>query len=220
MNELICQLDGIDGFCDETEGKETKQSGLFRGTRLKFGKTAEWEIKDGDVIDPKTRLILIDVARIVTKWGPDRKPVETIVLQPGERFPDIEAMNDKVPTTEWVQGINGPQGPWQSQQVVYFLDPKSMSHFHWPDGTVGGSIAIRNAVDSTKAMRRFRPGAAPVVELSSVFMATRFGGRQRPHFAIHSWVSLPGNGDQAQPAALPAPQPVTLAEEMNDSIPF
>ena len=105
--------------------------------------------------------------------------------------------------------MNGLRGPWQAQQIVYLLDPTSMSQYHWPDGTVGGGIAIREAVDSIKAMRRFRPGAAPVVELSSKFMNTKFGGRQRPHFEIHNWVSLPG--DESQPAALPAPPPNSTA---------
>ena len=207
-NELVNTTDGIAGHTDEVAGQEIKKSGLFRGTRLKFGKTAEWEI-DGEAIDPETRLILIDVARIVTRWGPDKKPLETVTLEPGEKWPDVELWNDKVPRTEWIQGMNGLRGPWQSQRIVYLLDPTSMSQYHWPDGTVGGAIAIREAVDSIKAMRRFRPGAAPVVELSSKFMNTRFGGRQRPHFAIHNWVSLPG--EEPQPAALPAPSPNSAA---------
>jgi hypothetical protein len=135
-------VDGITGHTSEVDGQETKQSSLFRGTRIKFGKTAEWEIKGSEVIDSQTRLIFIDVARIVTRWGPDKKPAETIVLKPGEKFPDIATWNDKLPHTEWIMGLNGLRGPWQSQQIVYFLDPRSMAQFHWPDGTTGGSIAI------------------------------------------------------------------------------
>ena len=116
-NELVNTTDGIAGHTDEVAGQETKESGLFRGTRLKFGKTAEWEF-DGEAIDPETRLILIDVARIVTRWGPDKKPLETVTLEPGEKWPDVELWNDKVPRTEWVQGMNGLRGPWQAQQIV------------------------------------------------------------------------------------------------------
>jgi hypothetical protein len=240
-NEIITKTapagDGIDGHSDEVAGKEARRNHLFRGTRLKFGKTAEWETKDGDVIEPESRLILVDIARIVTRWGKDKLPAETVELSPGEKFPDIEAWNDELPRDEWIQGMNGLQGPWQSQQIVYFVDPKTMTSFHWPDGSVGGAIAIREVVDSIKAMRRFRPGAAPVVEMSSKFMNTKFGGRQRPHFIIHSWVTMPG--EEPQPAALPAPggppkpaaavqldavqldavKPVTISEEMNDAIP-
>jgi hypothetical protein len=234
--------DGISGFTDEVAGKDTKPIGLFRGTRLRFGKTAEWEVDD-NVIEQDARFVLIDLARIVTKWGADKMPVETVVLEPGEKWPDVEAWNDAVPRSEWLQGMNGPQGPWQQQQIVYFVDPKTMTTYHWPDGSVGGRIAIREAVESTKAMRRFRPGAAPVIELGSKFMNTRFGGRQRPHFVIHSWVNMPGDENPQPAAALPAPdtktakpakqesfvadggcivevKPVTLSEEMADFIPW
>jgi hypothetical protein len=210
--------DGLSGYTNEVAGKETRSSGLFLGTRIKFSKTAEWEA-DGEPIASETRLILTDIARTVTRWGLDQKPAETQVLEPGEKFPDLEAWNDALPRSEWVQGMNGPQGPWQAQQVCYFLDPKKMAVFHWIDSSVGGSIAIRELVDSTKAMRRFRPGAAPVVELGSKHMNTRFGGRQRPHLNIVNWATMPGEEPQA--AALPAPvKPVTVDEEMNDAIGF
>jgi hypothetical protein len=148
--------------------------------------------------------------------------------------------NDQVPKSEWLVDMNGkPKGPWQFQQVCHLLDPKSMAQFHWVDSTTGGSICIRECIDSVKAMRRFRPGAAPVIELSEKFMNTKFGGRNRPHFIIRSWVNLPGSEPQ-QAAALPAPisaaakpittldvaapletvKPPTVAEEMNDEIGF
>jgi hypothetical protein len=231
MTELLITatpppFDGLDGYTDKVEGTENrKNSGLLRGTVLKFGNTAEWEIKDdGEVLGPEIRLILTDVARVVTKWGADKKPAETVVLGHGEQFPDVEDWNDKTPKSEWIDGLNGPRGPWQTQQIVYFVDPRSMAQFSWPTSTTGGAIAIRELMDSVKAMRRFRPGACPLIELSSKFMNTKFGGRQRPHFVIHNWVGLPGN--EPQPAALPAPtatvqsvKPVTLQEELNDEIP-
>jgi hypothetical protein len=190
--ETTTTVDGLSGYTCDVAGKEARSLGLFRGTRI---------------------------ARVVVRWGLDKKPAETQVLEPGEKFPDLEAWNEALPRSEWVQGMNGPQGPWQAQQIVYFLDPKKMAVFHWIDGSVGGSIAIREAVDSTKAMRRFRPGAAPVVELSNKFMNTKFGGRQRPHLNIVNWATMPGEEPQA--AALPAPvKPVTVDEEMNDAIGF
>jgi hypothetical protein len=211
MTAAASATDGITGHTDEVAGQEKKKSGLFRGARIKFSKVGEWEI-DGEAIDPETRLILIDVTRIVTRWGPDKKPLETIALEPGEKWPDHEAWNDALPRTEWIQGMNGPQGPWRPQQIVYVLDPKSMAQYHWADGTVGGSIAISEAVNSIRAMRRFRPGAAPVVGLASKFMNTKFGGRQRPHFVIHNWVTMPG--EEPQPTALPAP----AAEPANSAV--
>jgi hypothetical protein len=222
--------DGLDGYTDEVSGAETRKQGLIRGTVLRFGNTAEWEA-DGEIIAAETRLILIDVARVVTKWK-DKKPEETVVLGPGEPFPDVKEWNEQVPKSEWIEGLNGPQGPWQAQQIVHLLDPKTMGHYSWATGTIGGMIAIRELVDAVRAMRRFRPGACPIVQLDSKFMNTRFGGRQRPHFIIVDWVGMPGN--DPQPAALPAPaasiqskpfaignavKPVRLQEELNDEIP-
>jgi hypothetical protein len=125
---------------------------------------------------------------------------------------------------------------------VYLLDPKSMVQYTWADSTIGGAIAIRDVTDAVKAMRKFRPGACPVIELTDKFMPTNYGGKQRPHFIIHSWV---GGVTSEEPTAdaLPAPntptsspvpavtiqsksfalgdavEPVTLREEMNDEIP-
>jgi hypothetical protein len=226
--------DGLDGYTDEVSGAETRKQGLIRGTLLRFSNTAEWETKDGEVLDQGTRLVLIEVIRTVVRWGKekDKGPVETVVLDPGEKFPDVEEWNNALDKSEWLEGLNGLRGPWTIQQIARLVDPRTMVQFSFPTSTTGGAIAIRDVMDSIKAMRRFRPGATPIVELTSTFMKTKFGGRQRPHFIIRDWVGMPGN--DPRPAALPAPtataqsksfalgdavKPVTLQEELNDEIP-
>jgi hypothetical protein len=53
-------------------------------------------------------------------------------------------------------------------------------------------------------MRRFRgPGIFAVVCLRDVFMNTRFGGRQRPHFEVQRWVRLGDGG--GEPLAISGP---------------
>jgi hypothetical protein len=212
-------MDGITGHTDEVAGKETKRSRLFPGTRIKFSQACEWEIND-EVIDPAFRAILSDVARIVTRRGADWKPVEPpLELEPGEPWPDIEAWNEAIPRSEWIKGMNGSEGPWNKEQIVHLLNPTSMAQYHWVDyDTTGGGWAIRDIVGSIKKMRKFRPGAAPVVELSTTFMRTGYGGRQRPHFVVHGWITMPG--EEPQPVALPAPSPTsasTTALEAADS---
>jgi hypothetical protein len=79
------------------------------------------------------------------------------------------------------------------------------------------------------------------VGLGTKFMNTKFGGRDRPHLEIYSWVCLPGS--EPPPAALPTPpkpttaptavppvtletvtldpvKPVSIGEAMNDEIGF
>jgi hypothetical protein len=94
--------DGLDGYTNEIAGQETKKQGLFRGTRLKFSKTAEWQTTDDEeIIESEARLILLDVTRIVTKWLPNqKKPAETVVLGPREKIPDIEGWNNAAPRNE------------------------------------------------------------------------------------------------------------------------
>src|SRR5262249_34116381 len=146
-------------------------------------------------------LVAIDIGRVVQKWK-DQRPVETIVLEPGQRYPDIKELNENTPKSEWTDGADGkPRGPGQAQHIVYVLNPATMDRFSYPTGTTGGAIAVRDLVERTKWMRRFRGTSVyPVITLSDVFMNTRFGGRQRPHFIIKQWIGLGG-----EEKSLPAP---------------
>jgi hypothetical protein len=206
---------------------------LIQGTLIKFSNEATWETRDGDEISPDLELVAVDVVRVVQKWEAGR-PVETRILEPGEKFPDIEVMNEEVPRSEWVEGPDGQlRGPWQKQHILYLLDPATMDKFTFPTGTTGGGIAIRELVDKASWMRRVRGQSVyAVVLLSNAFMKTRFGGRQRPHFKIVKWTRLGGEGDAVEalppPPALPAPaakpelvsvSEPTLAEELNDELP-
>jgi hypothetical protein len=105
-----------------------------------------------------------------------------------------------------------------------------MDRYTFPTGTVGGSIAIRELVDKTNWVRRVRgSGIYARVALRDVFMNTKFGGRQRPHFEIKGWVQLGDDGAKALPTPKPTPLPPmpgvkevpepTLAEHMQDELP-
>jgi hypothetical protein len=171
-----------------------------------------WVTRDGDELLADLELVAVDVGRVVQKWQDDR-PVETIVLQPHQKFPDVEEMNEKVPKEEWVEGPEGKlRGPWQAQHILYLLDLKTMDKYTFPTGTTGGRIAVRDLRDKTMWMRRLRgPNVYAVVTLADSFMNTRFGGRQRPHFRIVRWVGLGAESGQVE--VLPAPPPPTTSKE-------
>jgi hypothetical protein len=201
--------DGFDGYSDRVEGDESPQpQGLIRGSLLKFSNTAEWETRD-DVLGPDTKMIVTDIIRAVLKWGARKGPPEqTIVVPPGQPFPDVEAVNEAIPKDQWRQGPSGLQGPWQAQQAVVLLDPQSMETFTFATSTVGGFIAVRDLVDKVKTMRRYRGPVSPIVTLGDAPMRTRFGERRRPHFNIVDWVHMTSS-EEAPQAALPAPSPDT-----------
>jgi len=222
------EVDAFDGFTDAIEGEEERrpQQGAF----VKFTNEATWTV-NGEVIPATREFVIVDVQRCVVKWPPnidDGPPVEKIFLAPGQRYPDVEKMNAETPRAEWRKGPDGNmRGPWQAQHITCLLDPKTMDRFLYPTSTVGGNIAVRDIVDKTKWMRRLKGEAVfPLVTLSDVFMNTRFGGRQRPHFEVVKFVAF--GGLEGGPTALPAAdkpitteiKPPTAKEATGDTIPF
>jgi len=206
-------IDGFEGWEDRFEGDDRPEgAGIIQGILLKFTNEATWVTRDGDELPANLELVAVDVGRVVQKWQ-DQQPVETIILEPHQKFPDIQEMNEKVPREDWVEGPDGqPRGPWQAQHILYLLDPKTMDKYTFPTGTTGGRIAVGELRDKLVSMRQLRgPGVYPLVSLGDTFMKTKWGGRQRPHFQIVRWVRLGGEGGKVE--ALPG-------ADMNDEIPF
>jgi hypothetical protein len=209
-------IDNFAGWEDGVEGDDRPEgAGIIQGNLAKFTNEATYVTRDGDELPADLELVAVDVARIVQKWQ-DQQPVETIILEPHQKFPDIEEMNEKVPREEWIEGPDGQlRGPYQAQHVLYLLDPATMDKFTFPTGTVGGRIAIRELRDKLMWMRRLRgPNVYPVVLLSDTFMNTRFGGRQRPHFKIVRWTRLGGEGGEVE--ALPSPATMTTQQALDE----
>jgi hypothetical protein len=228
-------LDGFDGYEDRYEGNnEEYAGGIIQGALVKFTNEIEW-VANGEALPADLELVAVDVLRVVQRWK-DKTPIETIVLEPHQRIPDLDAMNEEIPKSEWVEDPSGkPRGPWQLQRLVYLLNSATMDRYTYVTGTTGGEIAIRELTDKTKWCRRFRGAHVhPVVTLSDCFMKTRFGGRQRPNFVIKRWIDLSGDGRALPAPAENTPKPPVLeqgmperivkepnlAEQMNDELPF
>jgi hypothetical protein len=238
-------LDNFAGWEEGIEGDDRPASaGVIQGKLVKFSNDAKWIDRDGNEIPGELELVAAGVVRLVQKWE-DQKPVETIFIQPHQKFPDVEAMNEKIPRKEWVEGPDKKlRGPWQAQHVLYLVDLKTMDKYTYPTSTTGGRVAIRDLRDKIVWMQKFKGSQVfPVVVFAKAWMNTKFGGRWRPSFTIRKWVRL-GGGDKPV-EALPSPTPPvvqqpeqpakpaqqtksdlplveepTLAEEMGDEIPF
>jgi hypothetical protein len=217
----------VDGFEDDNE-EDTNR--VIQGTLIRFTNEATWVTGDGEELSLDLELIATRTRRVVQKWQ-DGAPVETIFLAPGEKWPDVEKLNEAMPKKDWEEGPDGkPRGPWQPQRVLHLLDPKTMDQYTYPTGTVGGGIAIRDLIHKVKWMRDYRgEHVYAVITLSNVYMSTRFGGRQRPHFVLVRWVKF--GGDDGGGKVLPAPdtpqlqgpqevKPPSAAEVTKDSIPW
>jgi hypothetical protein len=211
------QLDGFTGYDDRIEGDGRPQGGsVIQGVLIKFTNEGTWVTGDGEEMPAGIELIAAEVIRIAQKWV-DQKPEETIFVAPGEKFPDVEEMNAKAPKSEWHEDLNGRLvGPWQNQQVLYLVDPKTLDRYSYPTSTVGGAIAIRELCDKVKWMRRHRPSANAVVTLSDVHMRTRFGGRQRPHFNICHWTGLEDESALPPPTGKPPGGAAAIMHEIKE----
>ena len=238
MQSPASALDGFSGFNEEVEGADRPQGGsVIHGTLIKFTSEGDWVTGDDEEMSRERELIPIDIVRIAQKWI-DQMPRETIVVPPGAKFPDVEAMNEQSPKSEWREDLNGnKRGPWQMQYLVYLLDAHTLDKFTFPTSTIGGGMACRVLADKVAWMRKHKgPKVSAVITLADVFMKTKYGGRQRPHFHIVRWIGFDtGGGDDALPPPKPAleggaatkskappwneVEEPSLAEEMNDDLP-
>jgi len=102
-SETQHELDGFGGFTDAVEGIDAQlMSGVsLLGLKLKY-LAPLWT--DPDEQEVKVLLVAHDILRKVQKWI-DGRPVETIVLAPGQPWPDIEKMNDEMPARRMARSI-------------------------------------------------------------------------------------------------------------------
>jgi len=205
MNEIVkpkSLLDGFQGF----EGVDSPANRLIQGQLVKFTNEATWVTRDGEELSSTLQLIAFNVIRVVQKWA-DGQPIETRVLQSGEKFPNLDELNANVPQNEWREGPDGkPHGPWQAQYLAYLLNPDTAERFTYATGTIGGGIAVHDLVDRVSSMRKIRGEQVyAVVSPSAAPMKTRYGTRPRPHFVIKRWVVLSSDG------ALPPTEPPALS---------
>jgi hypothetical protein len=233
-------LDGFSGFTEEVEGDTRSQGGgIIQGRILKFTNPGcIWVTSDdGQKVPAGLELIASDMARVVEKWI-DGMPVreETIVVPPGQKFPNVKAMNEAAPKSEWREYHGEMVGPWQMQYLVYLLNAHTLDKFTYPTSTIGGGMCCREFADKVAWMRGYKgPNVHAVVTLSDVVWITSHGRRQRPRLQIMRWIGFDGAGDKtlsgSQPAldggaaAKPEMLPLnevkepTLAEEMGDAVP-
>jgi hypothetical protein len=243
-NEVTKQtppLDGFAGFEDAIEGEDQPRGPLQGTRRVKFD-DATWATADGEEITPDREFIVANIVRVVQKII-DKKAVETRVLEPGEKFPNFKKLNEAAPREEWGEDFNGnPRGPWIGREIVLMLDPISMDRFAFSAylNTIGSVLAVRDLAQRTNDMRNFRGAHVnPVITCSDVFLPTKYGGRQRPHFKIPRWVPFGGDGKtqallpptsptlppadaqagQASSDGLHTVEPPSVAETLDDSIP-
>jgi hypothetical protein len=233
----IVELDGFADHTDETEGDgETldTSSRAIIGDRLKFV-DPRWTLGGADVTGMLATLV--GTRNVVTKWGPDRKPLITQILAPGEKWPNFKAFNDECPRSEWRDEFGTMKGPWSGQHCLYFIDENGR-RLTWPSPitTIGSCIAVNDIIKDVQVARKFRgQDVFAVVKLDHTNYSTKVGMKQRPKLVIVRLVAFGSSGASTLPepdarpaidAARGAPAdaqpvaPLTASEEIGDVVPY
>jgi len=177
---------------------------------------------------PPEQLLAMGTTECLQCWS-GGKPVDVVRKVDGEPLPDVDELNQKIPTEEWETGLDGkPRAPWCKQYVAYFVDPATAENFTFINGTAGARIAVGRLADRVATMRRLRGiDALPIVKLGSRPMKTKFGTKQRPEFEIASW-HVPANQPAVKaiehqptigPDVIKRIADPTPSEELNDALP-
>jgi hypothetical protein len=173
-------------------------------------------------------MLVLNRIRAVQCWQ-GQKVVDCIVQLEDEPLPDIGALNDKIPQSEWEKGLDGkPRAPWVNVWGFYLCNLQDGSIYTFINSTIGSRIAYDKLNDRIQMIRMLRgANVAPEVKLDSRPMKTQYGMRPRPEFTILRWVG-PSNDTAAAlvehkvagaPALKSVPTP-TASEELNDEVPW
>jgi hypothetical protein len=213
-------------FDDDDDGDYS--SGLIKGTRLKFVEKV-WTATDGTPLHESDQFLAAGTGYDYQRWVDGLAKVYT------ERpLPNLKELNEFVPKKEWPvdKFSNKPSAPWKPVWCVYLVRVSDGGLFTSINSTAGQRVAYVRLRERIKTMGvlRSRP-VLPIVKLSWAMMPTSdFGPRPRPDFTIIEWRDL--GGDQSAqiepPKSTPARsekigkpvQPVSIEEELNDSIPI
>jgi hypothetical protein len=189
-------------------------STLIRGTKVVFTNEATWcyGTSDGELVDPERRFVFYDLKKAVQKWV-NGLPAETIMVPLERLLPDYERWNDELPRSEWRESFGQMKGPWERSWFLYLCDAKTLESFCFVSGTFGAQRAIDELMEHAHRTNRMQgtDNLFPVLTLGDTHMATRFGGRRRPHFNVVDFIPIGGSSPSKLITA-------TEPEAVNDSI--
>jgi hypothetical protein len=208
---------------------ESEQPRIIRGVRVSYDdkKSPSWSFKDGTPWQEHLRLLVTYMTELNQEWGPDNKPLTTVLPDADGKLPPIGPLNENVPKKKWRQGMNGELvGPWARQCLVRLIDPSTYASYTFVNSTIGTRKAYEELADKIDLARLIRGKVYPLVELTEAIFPTKWGQRRRPSFRVCDWLTLSPpaaaprqlNAPTAVPGLQSVPEP-TVAEVIQDAIP-
>jgi hypothetical protein len=181
--------DGIDGASQDEDADR-----IVKGTKLKYDDATGW-IAGDEQIDPDREFLAFKFGKAIQQWVPGEVRPRTQMMPAEAKFPDVEAMNDAAPKSEWREWKGQKKGPYEAVVIIYFLDLSSMQIFTYINSTIGSKRAFHDLREAAKLARMIHGAAVyPVVTCGETPMPTKHGPRQRPHFIAKRFETLTASG--------------------------
>ena len=96
-NVAVQQPRSLDEFADWTDEVESRNEEISEraiiGQSVRFANDGKWRLRDNSELTKS--LIVANCRRVLTKWGKEKRPVETIFLKAGEKFPTWRSATKK-----------------------------------------------------------------------------------------------------------------------------
>jgi hypothetical protein len=224
MSANDTNLPVVGGFHDDDDDRDNKR--LIIGTKLKCT-DGQWSASDGSELKPETNYLVRGTLTAAQLWKANT-PVETTIKEPGKPFPDVDELNKEIPRDTWEKGLDGkPREPWQITRVVYLIRIPDGKLFTYLNSTFGAKLAVGALRDQVNVMRDLRGAdVVPIVKLRSAPFKTKFGQKIRPDFVVVEYREIAGSRQaasllEAKGVEIGKPvKPVSIEEELNDSIPI
>jgi hypothetical protein len=123
--------------------------------------------------------------------------------------------------SQWEPGLDGQPGdPWRFVKLVDLIDPMTLAEYRFETTTKGGHACIDELISRVNKARQIRPGATPILTLTTRPMRTRLGiTRPRPCFNVEGW-RFPDDAWPLLPPSPSLPPPPSPSGGMSDAIPF
>jgi hypothetical protein len=191
-----------DGFASvPTTGR-----GAMRGSALTYNaSTNEYLLDRVDVVNGE-KLVVLACRRGYQYWPLDGSAPQLLLDEPGAAHPERSAFGDQ-DKSKWRKGPNGPSDPYVDIWALFCANPDTGAESTFITSTAGGFMAVEILVEEIRKKRRRELDAYPLVRLEDTKFPTRYGLKDRPHFAIGGWI-FPGG--EREPAPEP-PKPAIAA---------
>jgi hypothetical protein len=154
-----------------------------------------------DVVNGE-KLAVLACRRGYQYWPLDGSAPQLLLDDPGAPHPERSAFGDQ-DESKWRDGPNGPSDPYVGIWTLFCANPDTRVESTFITSTAGGFMAVEILVEAIRKKRRRELDAYPLVRLEDTTFKTRYGIKNRPHFAIVDWI-FPGGEREPAPASVAA----------------